>query len=571
MEQDFEADTFDVSEDSEEDMDEDGEEQQLDSAMGETGADSEVVNEKLWNKDEDETSNDATEKYESGPSVRDTDTSSRELRAKEDCPLTADEPGELNPQEVDKSDGETGEQDDLCDDGDDIDDVNVDKEEAFTDPTGLNPDDLEQSLKENMDLDKEEDLDSVEEADPEVQDESADHGNSKEENPSPNDETMAEAETGELDTSSERDDQVKDIEQNAETNLTSSRREMSGLGISDSLGDDVLNSESLTQPKGDFNESDSSNMAPELNWSNNNETHSGLAPRGLPSSNTSELDRMASESSNSRRDTRDQPQTQLAQHELSSVQKNQPNPYRSRGDPYKEWKERVKVFVDLEADDTETQDEIHDETADEFGYVPEFEQGTSQAIGLATSEQIDSNVNSNKANESEPTINKDDLTEMDIEKENPEVHPLKNGASLLKSKIEDKMPPPELEETPRVESQEIQSHDEDEFRGLSDGFVSVRKAYLSEGVDQLSKLSINDSDLGKAQDPGDTSTDAVNYSTALWRRYELLTTRLSQELAEQLRLVMEPTLASKLQGDYKTGKRINMKKVNELNFTGLSP
>ncbi|GJV77377.1 putative receptor protein kinase ZmPK1 [Tanacetum coccineum] len=33
-----------------------------------------------------------------------------------------------------------------------------------------------------------------------------------------------------------------------------------------------------------------------------------------------------------------------------------------------------------------------------------------------------------------------------------------------------------------------------------------------------------------------------------------------EELAEQLRLIMEPTLASKLQGDYKIGKRINMKK-----------
>ncbi|KAG2259254.1 hypothetical protein Bca52824_078548 [Brassica carinata] len=47
----------------------------------------------------------------------------------------------------------------------------------------------------------------------------------------------------------------------------------------------------------------------------------------------------------------------------------------------------------------------------------------------------------------------------------------------------------------------------------------------------------------------------------LWRRCELLTTRPSQELAEQLRLVLEPTIASKLSGDYRTGKRINMKKV----------
>lgn len=44
-------------------------------------------------------------------------------------------------------------------------------------------------------------------------------------------------------------------------------------------------------------------------------------------------------------------------------------------------------------------------------------------------------------------------------------------------------------------------------------------------------------------------------------RYELLTSRLSQELTEQLRLILEPTLASTLQGDYRSGKRINMKKV----------
>ncbi|XP_062087755.1 midasin isoform X2 [Humulus lupulus] len=559
MEQDFDAKLSDVSEDSEEDMDDDGEEQ-LESAMGETGVDSEVVDEKLWNKEEDENPNNSTEKYESGPSVKDTDKSSRELRAKEDS-STADEPGELNPEEVDKLDGETGKQDELCDDdGDDIDDANLDKEEAFADSTGLKPDDLEQSLEEDMDLDKEDGVDSVEEAGPEAQDELADTGNSEEENPCPGDETMEDAETGDLDMSSEMEELGKDHEPNAETNTSGSKSEMSGLGISDNLGNNVPNSESPSQPNSDLQESDSSNMVPELNWSNNNDTHSGLAPlRGLPSGNTSELDRMESELSNSKRETGDQSQTQLPPNESSSVQKNQPNPNRSHGDPYKEWKERVKVFVDLAADETEALDEIHDEMADEFGYVPESEMGTSQALGLATSEQIDSNVNSNKTNENEPTANKDDTTEMEIEKENSEPYPVKNGSSLPKSKIEDKMTRSELEETPMVESEDVQAYDDDALTGLSDGLVSVRKAYFNERVDQLNKLSINDDELGKARDPEDTSIDPN--STALWRRYELLTTRLSQELAEQLRLVMEPTLASKLQGDYKTGKRINMKKV----------
>ena len=47
----------------------------------------------------------------------------------------------------------------------------------------------------------------------------------------------------------------------------------------------------------------------------------------------------------------------------------------------------------------------------------------------------------------------------------------------------------------------------------------------------------------------------------LWQKYELLTMESSQQLCEQLRLVLEPTLRDQLVGDYRTGKRINMRKV----------
>ena len=48
---------------------------------------------------------------------------------------------------------------------------------------------------------------------------------------------------------------------------------------------------------------------------------------------------------------------------------------------------------------------------------------------------------------------------------------------------------------------------------------------------------------------------------AVWRRFEQRTNGLAQELCEQLRLILEATVASKLQGDYRTGKRISMRKV----------
>ena len=47
----------------------------------------------------------------------------------------------------------------------------------------------------------------------------------------------------------------------------------------------------------------------------------------------------------------------------------------------------------------------------------------------------------------------------------------------------------------------------------------------------------------------------------VWRKYESLTHDLSYALCEQLRLILEPTMATRLKGDYRTGKRLNMKKI----------
>eukprot|EP00796_Vickermania_ingenoplastis_P012973 gene12973-8827_t len=46
-----------------------------------------------------------------------------------------------------------------------------------------------------------------------------------------------------------------------------------------------------------------------------------------------------------------------------------------------------------------------------------------------------------------------------------------------------------------------------------------------------------------------------------WQEHEAAVQGLAQQLCEQLRLILAPTLADKLQGDYKTGKRLNMKRI----------
>lgn len=47
----------------------------------------------------------------------------------------------------------------------------------------------------------------------------------------------------------------------------------------------------------------------------------------------------------------------------------------------------------------------------------------------------------------------------------------------------------------------------------------------------------------------------------LWSHFESATNDLSLSLTEQLRLILAPTLATKLRGDFRTGKRLNIKRI----------
>jgi midasin len=341
------------------------------------------------------------------------------------------------------------------------------------------------------------------------------------------------------------------------------RKDEFELGISDLISDHVHGAESATQPNGPSQASDSKNATAEANMSNISEAHNDLALRSFPSGNTSQNDLMVSDSSNSGGFTNDKKQAQFPERESSSDQRAQPNPYRNVGDALEEWKERVKVSVDLPGDTTEASGEIEDKNADDYAFVSEFEKGTDQALGPATSEQVESNVNVNRSDEDSLAAQRDEVTKMEIEERDAKEWHLNNSASILKNKMEEQLQISDFK-SEKEGSPEVQDHDGGDPQNLPESAISVRKSYLSEDVYQPDNLRVDDDDLGKAQGPEEVPLDVKSSASALWSRYELRTTRLSQELAEQLRLVLEPTVASKLQGDYKTGKRINMKKVNHI-------
>ncbi|KAK2975328.1 hypothetical protein RJ640_013841 [Escallonia rubra] len=546
MEQDFAAATFSVSEESGDDDDGDDEDEQLESAMGETGTNSEIVDERLWDKDDgdDEKPSSRNEKYESGPSVEDKDPSSRELRARDETTSNADEAGEHDPNEIDTKNDDDNENSEGLDSTESMEDMNVDKEEAFSDPTGLQLDEPNRGSDEDISMDEPESVDPVEDVVPD------ENNDGPEENTTTSvDDVLNDMEPEEMERNSEQDDPKH----------KESITEMDSEGPKNDVfePDTLSNGKSAPQPGCVSLASAFRDAAPESNWNNSNDTQNDLAPMsGLPNATDNEM--LVADSSKGGKLSDEQPKTQLPQPDSSLLQKIQPNPCRNVGDALDGWKERAKVSVDLQDENSvEAPVDVGDEDAGEYGFTSETDKGTAQALGPAASDQTDNKINEKKPDGEATTANREEHTEMEVEELPPDSRSVKSNAVNLGNKIEEQMEILNLEKRSEESLDVDRDHDREK---MLDSFVSLRRSSMNE-IHQLGKLSVSEDSIGKAQNLELLSCDVNANATSLWQRYELLTTRLSQELAEQLRLVMEPTLASKLQGDYKTGKRINMKKV----------
>ena len=83
-------------------------------------------------------------------------------------------------------------------------------------------------------------------------------------------------------------------------------------------------------------------------------------------------------------------------------------------------------------------------------------------------------------------------------------------------------------------------------------------------VDLENAVDVTDSDIDlpstKGQSP-DNSAHSADEARRLWLHYESHTRDLSLVLTEQLRLILAPTLATKMRGDFRTGKRLNIKRI----------
>ncbi|KAH3757277.1 AAA ATPase midasin [Pelomyxa schiedti] len=245
-----------------------------------------------------------------------------------------------------------------------------------------------------------------------------------------------------------------------------------------------------------------------------------------------------------------------------------PNPHNSLGDALKEWKRLLKVIDSTNNPAKEDENEASN-PAEEDGnenslhrYVHEEEEEKAekapQALGPSTEEnqvmipepekpQPETEVKPEKAEEEKPEEDRNTdlpstLPSMKSDfKKNRFVHP-----KSQKSAISEDTEPIVISDDEGI------PQENDASNIVSTGYMSSNQPAPPMEVDSIQTHPVDstlecDTDLGKAMEK--------------WREYDMRMSQLAQELCENLRITLEPTQATQLRGDYRTGKRINMKKV----------
>lgn len=218
------------------------------------------------------------------------------------------------------------------------------------------------------------------------------------------------------------------------------------------------------------------------------------------------------------------------------------------GDSLKEFHRRRQEIKETTDDDMV--DQKAGERPDDFQHLDgDNAENETQALGAASKEQVQS-IDDNMAI--------DDDEDDSFENRNDE------------TKTEEDSNNQKADEESDVEMEEGGANEDDFVGERRSGFMNERRRDDNEVPANLNLDTIMDSDDELEDEYHNDNNVAVKQSAdlrdyeeanELWKKADENTRDLTSSLCEQLRLILEPTLSTKLRGDYKTGKRLNMKRI----------
>lgn len=221
-----------------------------------------------------------------------------------------------------------------------------------------------------------------------------------------------------------------------------------------------------------------------------------------------------------------------------------PNPLRSLGDALKEIRHRFEEILNPQQPDAPL--EYMEESASQIQYLqPEDADHDMQALGPAGEEQV-AKLDQLTLIDDETTP--DDRKAMDVDMPRPTEEPQRP-----------------LTRPPQQPQNSMSEQRNDVEAAITRGALGQYSETPENLPDTAGQTLEEEENNDQAVEMQLRSWRVADYpdegAEQIWRLYESLTHDLAYALCEQLRLILEPTLASRLKGDYRTGKRLNMKKV----------
>lgn len=245
------------------------------------------------------------------------------------------------------------------------------------------------------------------------------------------------------------------------------------------------------------------------------------------------------------------------------------NPLRDLGSAQEQWRRDFAVVEDA-ADEQEGQRDTGDVEAPRAGDEVEFAKpddaaAKQQALAAATQEQAEQQAAAGPPQEAEQAP-EEGLAAAEAAEEVPEEDrmqaedavPAADAAAVQGGSREAKGPA-EGAAASQEEAEAMSSGEEEAGRAQEANFARVELNEEPVGGDVEMADAQASGDHMAEQSTGGGGDSARGH--ALWQKCYAATAALTGELVEQLRLVLAPTQASRLSGEFKMGKRLNMKKV----------
>lgn len=224
------------------------------------------------------------------------------------------------------------------------------------------------------------------------------------------------------------------------------------------------------------------------------------------------------------------------------------NPLRSLGDALKEIQQRFDKILEANAENT-PQQASDNSRASQVEYLrPDDNDHEMQALGPAGEEQVAQLEQLNIVDNAQMV--EDAQMAMDVDEPTSQKHSEITSREKRELREEDRTA---FERPENVESGLRSSVDDMQDPNAKPAAQGITKE--DEEIDETIQSVEQELQVWRNMDYPEMDAGRI------WRLYETLTQDLSYTLCEQLRLILEPTLATRLKGDFRTGKRLNMKKV----------